>query len=616
MRSTRLLARLSWLGPALLLVVAAGLPHARAWGDGAEPRPEPHRSPYALALSADGQRLVTANQTSNSVSLVDPVAGKVLDEITTGPKPFGVAISREGTRAVVSHWYGRDVAVLAIEGGRLREVGRVAVGPEPRGVAMSADGKTAYVALGVANEVARVDLENPRVTGRLAVGREPWGLAITPDGRRLIVGNNRGNSLSVVELESWVASRTIPIAAENLRQIAIGPDGLGYVSSMSNRGFSTTKNNIDMGWVVGQRVTRVDLESAEPYQTLSLDPHGQATGDVHGLAFRPDGNLLAVSAGGTHEMLLLRLDQKKLPWRTNGYRDLMAPDLVDDPERFRRVDLGGRPMELAFSPDGQRLYVANYLLDAVQVVDPESAELVAVIPLGGPSELSLARKGEILFHDANRSFNHWYSCNTCHSDGHTIGTTYDTMNDGWMDFSTSHKQSRKKAPTLRRVAETGPWTWHGWQNDLGQAVRESFTKSMQGPMPTPSEVEAVVAFLGTLDYPPNPFRNPDGSLTEAAQRGEAVFNSSKAACRNCHGGPELTDGKIHDVGLEERGDVYKGHNPPSLRGLYDKEPYLHDARAATLRDALKGGHSVQEVTGLGELTNQELNDLIAYLKSL
>ena len=57
-----------------------------------------------------------------------------------------------------------------------------------------------------------------------------------------------------------------------------------------------------------------------------------------------------------------------------------------------------------------------------------------------------------------------------------------------------------------------------------------------------------------------------------------MFRSAKAACNTCHGGPELTDGKIHEVGLEERDDAYRGYNPPSLRGLYDKDPYLHDGR--------------------------------------
>jgi cytochrome c peroxidase len=145
---------------------------------------------------------------------------------------------------------------------------------------------------------------------------------------------------------------------------------------------------------------------------------------------------------------------------------------------------------------------------------------------------------------------------------------------------------------------------------------ESFTKSMQGPKASVDEVQALVAFLDTLEYPQNPFRHPDGGLSPAARRGQDVFRSAKAACNTCHGGPELTDGKIHVVGLEEPDDAYRGYNPPSLRGVYDKDPYLHDGRSKTLRDALKGPHSPESVTALGELTEQELDDLIAYLKTL
>ena len=134
--------------------------------------------------------------------------------------------------------------------------------------------------------------------------------------------------------------------------------------------------------------------------------------------------------------------------------------------------LGGRPTEIAFAPDGKTLYVANYLADAVQVVDAESARLVRTIPLGGPRTLSLARKGEILFHQAERSFNQWYSCNTCHSDGHTSGLSF------------RHAQRRPARPEHRAPAQsqespdacagstkTGPWTWHGWQTDLGEGMR-------------------------------------------------------------------------------------------------------------------------------------------------
>jgi YVTN family beta-propeller protein len=581
------------------------------------PEHTPHRSPIALALSRDGSRLLTANQTAGSVSLVDTKTGKVLAELATGDKPAGVALSADGRRGVVAHWYGYDLAVLEVGPDTLKIGGRIEVGPEPRGVIIAPDGVTAYAAVGASNEVVRVDMSALKVTGRLPVGREPRGLALTPDGKLLVAGNARSQSLSVIATAPWKVERNLPVEGDNLRQVAISADGkTAYVADMYNRGFPTTKNNIDVGWVLGQRLTRVALDGATPYATLTLDPRGKAAGDAHGAAVSPDGRYLAVACGGTHEVMLFRTDRRRLPWRTSGSRDLLAAELLTNDGRFRRVAVGGRPTEIVFAADGKTLYVANYLEDAVQVVDAESAALVRSIPLGAPKELSLARKGEILFHAADRSFNQWYSCNTCHSDGHTSGLDFDTMNDGWQDYSPNHQRSRKKAPTLRGVAVSGPWTWHGWQKNLDDAMVESFTKSMQGPRPQPAEVKALVAYLKTLEYPRNPHREADGSLAPAARRGEAVFRSAKAACNRCHKGDEFTDTKIHVVGLEESGDVYHGYNPPSLRGVYDKDPYMHDGRSKTLLDVLTGPHDPELLNGRGSLSHAEVDDLIAYLKSL
>jgi YVTN family beta-propeller protein len=598
----------------LALALALPAPPSRAGDDTSS---EPHRSPIALALSADGGRALTANQTSGSVSLVDLNKAMVLAEIATGEKPAGVALSPDGKKAAVTHWYGYDVVILDVGPESLKLAGRIDVGHEPRGIVIAADGRTAYAAIGVSNEVIRLDLDKREITGRVAVGREPRGLALSPDGKMLLVGNSRSGSISVVSTADLEVTQTVPIDGANLRQISVDSGGqFAYIANMRNRGFAVSKNNIDAGWVLGQRLTRVPLSGTPSFSTLSLDPQGKAAADAHGVAITRDGRILAVGLGGTHEIMLLRTDGTPLPWRRNNSRDLMPIDLVRDPERFRRVDVGGRPTEIAFAPDDRSLIVANYLHDALQVVDVEKGEVSRTIPLGGRSEPSLARRGEALFHDATRSFNQWYSCNTCHSDGHTSGLDFDTMNDGWNDFSTAHEKSRKKVPTLRRVVHTGPWTWHGWQTSLEESMNESFTKSMQGPPASDDEIAALVAYLETLDYPRNPHRGADGSISEAATRGQAVYRSSKAACANCHGGPELTDGKIHTIGLEERRDVYKGYNPPSLRGLYDKDPYIHDGRTPDLREAITKWHNPEEVTGLGELSETELDDLIEYLKTL
>ncbi|CAN5842597.1 hypothetical protein BH23PLA1_BH23PLA1_05130 [soil metagenome] len=524
------------------------------------PAADVHRSPIALALSADGSKLLSANQTAGSVSLIDTADGLVFAEIKTGEKPAGVALSADGKLGVVTHWYGYDLAILKVGADSLEVVGRVEVVPEPRGVVLGADGQTAYVAVGVRNEVVRVDLDAEEVTGRVEVGREPRGIALSPDGSKLLVGNSRASNLSVIDVEAFEVERTLPIQGVNLRQVAIDPDGqTGYVANMQNRGMATTQRNIDLGWVLGQRLTKVALDASEDFSTLSLDPQGHAVSDAHGMAVSPDGKYLAVSCGGTAEVLLFRTDMDRLPWRYGGARDLIHYELLSDDGRFRRVETGGRPTELAFAPDGKTLYVANYLEDFVQVIDAEAGEVVRAINLGGPVELSLARRGEVLFHDATRSVNQWYSCNTCHSDGHTNGDLFDTRNDGWQDLSSLPKYSKKAVPTLRGVTRTGPWTWHGWQESIEDAMIESFTVSMQGQRPTDEEVRAIVVYLDTLEHPPNPYLEPDGRLSEAAERGREVFRSPKAACNTCHSGPEFTDGRIHIVGTEDRRrDVYEG----------------------------------------------------------
>src|SRR5262245_36537989 len=64
-----------------------------------EPRPEPHRSPMDVAVLPDGRRVLTANHTADSASLIDLAAGRVLAELPCGHKPAAVACSADGRRA-------------------------------------------------------------------------------------------------------------------------------------------------------------------------------------------------------------------------------------------------------------------------------------------------------------------------------------------------------------------------------------------------------------------------------------------------------------------------------------------------------------------------------------
>src|SRR5262249_22486386 len=140
------------------------------------------------------------------------------------------------------------------------------------------------------------------------------------------------------------------------------------------------------------------------------------------------------------------------------------------------------------------------------------------------------------------------------------------------------------------------------------------TETMFGTRPTAEEARALVAFLQTLEEPPNPHRGKGGDVSAAARRGQALF-SGKAKCARCHKGKYYTSESNYDVKLEADGSPYRRWTPPSLLGLYDRGPYLHDGRAGTLDELLRDHHAPEKLGGR-KLTAGERRDLIAFLNSL
>ncbi len=566
------------------------------------------RSPTDVAVTRDGRWAITANQTAGTASLIDVAAGRVVDEAHSGDGPVAVSLSSDGRRAVVSNSTSETLAHFDVSPAGLRKTGEVRLGFQPRGVALTADGRRAYVALTLGDEVAAVELPGGRVS-RVAVGARPWFVALSPDESRLAVGGSRSREvtlLSCPELRPVGAVKLAGASADNLRQIAFSPDGKwAYVPHQVTRGLPTTRNNIDNGWVIASRASRVRADGEGPRESLALDTRGRAVGDPYGLALSPDGEWLAMSASGTRELLLFRLP---LPFfGYGGPGDMIEPELLRNDGRFRRVPLGGRPLGIRFTSDSRSVCVANYLENSLQIVDVEAGAVRQTIHLGGGAEPSPERRGEALFYDATRSFNQWFSCGSCHVEGHTNRQTYDTFNDG------QYGNGAKTTPSLRHVADTGPWTWHGWQTSLPESISSSFLTTMHGRQLAEGEASDLLAFLRTLRDPRNPHR-PTVEASPAQRRGEQLFKT-KAACAACHSGATFTDGRVHDVGLGAVTDRHRGFNPPSLLGVYDRAPFLHDGRSATLEDLLEKHHTPEKLGG-APLTASERADLVEYLKSL
>jgi len=592
---------------ALILAICM---HATVWAAPTESGPPSgYRSPTDVAVSADGRWLVTAN--AASLSLVDLATGTVADEVVIGARPIAI-VYRDDSRFVAITAEAGDLVLLDVAANRIRETGRLHLGFEPRSIALSPEATTGYVSLSSTGRLAVVDLGSLRLVETIELGTSPTWVAVAPDGCTVAVACTGRPELVLVDATSRTVRARHPFKGLNLGQIAFMPDGRSLHFTFTYDGGShPSPGNIRRGWVTGSRLGRLRLAEPVGLDGLTLDVPGRAVGDVLGVALVDAGAGLVVTAGGTHE--LLRFDAGQLPWRQISGSEVMDRALAGDPERFRRLEVGGRPLGIRGSPDGRRLYVANALLDAVQEVDAATFTLLRTIQIDrshqpSPAE-SLARRGEAIFYDAHRSLDHWYSCHTCHYEGGGNTVTFDTLNDG-------SSGSYKTVLPLWGVAETGPWTWHGWQTDLATSLRKSLVDSMQGPPPSDDDVTALAAFLAKLTPPPSPFREADGGLSPTAARGRELFASARAGCTNCHTGPYYTSPDLHDVGLIRSGDRYPGFSPPTLAGGFRKTMFLHHGKAKSLHQLLTGLHAPDKVSDLPPLSEPEVEDLVAYLKSL
>lgn len=577
------------------------------------------RSPVDVVLTADERYLVTANQTSNSISLVDITAGRVVAEAACGEHPTSLAMLPGGRRVLVACMYSGTVELFEIappiltKPAMLTKTGSIDVGMHPAGLAVHTNGVKAYVSLSAAAQVAELDLKKMEIVKKIDVGRWPRQMAITPDGKRLAVSTSGDQTVSMVNLITGKLDFQHRTGQGiNIGQIDIDKAGKQvYFPWVIYRNFSINPGNIRLGWVLATRIARAQVDKNEYREAISLDVPGVAMADPHGFGLTPNEEWMVCSCAGTHELIAYRVADQKF-MSVGGPGDLGDPRVYRDPQKFFRVPLGGRPMNLRTAKDNKRVFVANYLENSVQIVDLMKRELVKTISLGSAAEESLARTGQAIFLDGRRSLDQWYSCYSCHWEAGPNAVTMDTLNDG-------SNRTFKTVPSLANVSRTAPWTWHGWQKDFHAAMRKSLQDTMLGPQPTDEDVAAIAAYFDTLRPPPNPYAAAaakDGKLAEQVARGKSVFEGTKANCIRCHKGEYFTDGQIHDVGLGDPKDVYQGFNTPSLVGVYQRVKLLHDGRAKSLEEVLTGDHDPEKVTGNGALTPEERADLIEYLKTL
>jgi cytochrome c peroxidase len=303
-------------------------------------------------------------------------------------------------------------------------------------------------------------------------------------------------------------------------------------------------------------------------------------------------------------------------------REHVFPNHMGKPTEFvvKHISTGKSPRGVVVTPDGKSAFVADALDDTVTVIDLERLEATGRIDLGGSKTITKVRFGEQLFHSADITFHRQFSCHTCHPDGHVDGITYDIEPDG---LGVSPVDNR----TLRGILDTAPFKWEGTNPSLsrqcGPRLAVFFTR-IQPFMP--EELSALTTYISTIPRPLNRYRPLGAPLTEAQRRGKRVFERTMAndgriipeedRCVTCHPPPLYTDRTVRDVGTKMSMDRESRFDVPHLNNIYDSAPYLHNGIAETLEEIWTRFNPDDRHGVTNDLTKDELNDLIEFLKTL
>ena len=307
--------------------------------------------PVNLAITPDRHLALVANSLDwvkdggdwkgvpdNKIYVIDLTASPPahIGTVEAGKQASGMAINRAGTLALVANRAEDTVSVLAIDGKNVKPVGTVSVVTQPTptvaspppafpvAVAITPDSKRALVVKSGANRVGLLDIDGQKVShaqvdGKnydMATGLNPLNVQITPDGKLAIVNNIGGGQDGGVDTVGIIDLEATPPRVIDQVVVGDGPEGL----AVSPTG----------GYVA----------------SLILNGTGGAPKTAF---YRHEKSYVA----------LLKIDGKSV-------------------RKVAQADVGGLAEGIAFSPDGQYLYVGNFVEGDIDILRHDGDTLAKV----------------------------------------------------------------------------------------------------------------------------------------------------------------------------------------------------------------------------------------------
>ena len=584
-------------------------------------------TPVAVKFSPDGEKLYVVCEDDDSVLAVDARMQRVVGKAKVGHKPRGLAVSPDGKSLYVANEWSDTVS--EVDAATLQVRRTLPTGWGPVGLATDRPGKTLYVANSIGNDISVLDLASGTELKRLASLRSPHDVELSRDGRRVYVANllphlvspdeSPISELVILDTQTRMVSERIWIPGVlELRHVAEAPaTQAGYLLVP----FMRPKNlnpliQVANGWILTHGMAIVPLAKtasaagahSEVTQVL-LDDVDYYYAGAEGAAFTPDGRYALVTHADAATVSVI--DTTLLGKRLKSMPAAELPNRLDSAREFvvRRVATQANPTDVEVSPDGRFAVVVNRLDDSLTVVSIPGFQARSRIDLGGPKEISTLRHGQQLFHDAKFCFQGQFACATCHPDDHIDGVA-------WNLETPQLGRDRVANRTLRGISETAPYKWNGHNPDLETQCGPRIAKFLfHSEGFNAKQLADLVSFIKSIPLPPNRHLAADGQLTPAQERGRAIF--FQKACDTCHPpATHYTAKTSFDVGTASKYDTSEMFDVPQLDRIYEKPPYLHNGEAQSLEEIWTKYNATDKHGVTSDMSKEQLNDLVEFLKSL
>ena len=590
-------------------------------------------SPFTLDIDQTTGNLLVLAQDAQQLISVNPDSKKINKRIPLGNRPHTVKSHPSNGLTYISNQWSDNLWVIDLNSSAILDT--IDVGGGPGGFEFSSDASKLYVANTYTDNLSVIDLQTNSEIRRLETGNEPIGVAVSPKNDIISISSRRTlpvefrteprTEVTLVNSSSNRVKNRVEVRSGHIMEnIAYTPDGRFVLTSMIMPKNLVPSVQIEQGWMMNHGIGVIEVATGRQTR-LILDEPNAFFADPFDVKIDPTSNLAYVSHSGADAISVVDLDLIYEIFDNASEDELVnaIPNNIGLSRELviKRIPVGANPKGMVIDHVRGKLYVAERLDDAIAVINIRTNEVEDHIELKATSAISTVRLGAQMFNNAGHTFHQQYSCYTCHPDGHEDGLTYDMSSKGG-------NRNLANVQTLRDLAGTGPYKWNGTNTSIYMQCGMRFSKFItRSEVFDEKQLDGLVAYIiQDLKHPPNLYHKPNEPLTPAQARGKIIYERTTTnkgeiipegnRCTTCHPAPNYSNFQLADVGTLKEYDDETLFDSPNLNNVYESAPYLHDGSAATLEEIWTVYNDYDEHGVANDLTKNQLNDLIEYLKSL